>query len=98
MAAIETITVDLPAEIAESVHQAVEAGEYTSTSEAIGDAVRLWKLHRDFDDDTHGYSTEELRELVREGLESGPSPWDSMAEIKAEARRRWEAAAAKVDR
>jgi antitoxin ParD1/3/4 len=97
VAAVETITIDLPSEIAESVHQAVEAGEYTSTSEAIGDAVRLWKQYRDTHDDTHGYSIEELRELIREGLESGPSPWDSMAEIKAEARRRLEAAAGKVD-
>ncbi|MET7241815.1 type II toxin-antitoxin system ParD family antitoxin [Methylobacterium sp. EM32] len=98
MAAVESITVDLPSDIAEFVRQAVEAGEYASTSEAIGDAVRLWKQHRNVHDDTHGYSIEELRELVREGLESGPSQWDSMAEIKAEARRRWEASAPKVDR
>ncbi len=98
MAAVETFTVELPSEIAESVHQAVEAGEYTSTSEAIGEAVRLWKQHRDRHDATHGYSIEELRELVREGLESGPSQWDSMAEVKAEARRRFEVSAAKIDR
>jgi len=37
-----------------------------------------------------GYSAEELRALVQEGLDSGPSPYASMDEVKAEARRRLE--------
>jgi len=38
-----------------------------------------------------GYTIEELRDLVKEGLASGPSSLLSMEEIKAEARRRVEA-------
>jgi hypothetical protein len=37
-----------------------------------------------------GYTVEELRELVKEGLERGPNSLLSMEEIKAEARRRFE--------
>ncbi|WP_414127932.1 hypothetical protein [Rhizobium jaguaris] len=54
-------------------------------------SVREWKEHRDL----LGYTTEELRDLVNEGLASGPSAHASMADVKAEARRRLEAAVEK---
>ena len=44
MAAIERLTVTLPAEMAASVKSAVEAGDYASTSEVIRAALRDWKL------------------------------------------------------
>ena len=65
------------------MRSAVEAGEYASTSEAIRDAVREWKERRDL----LGYTVEELRVAVQEGLDSGTSEFGSMAEIIAEARR-----------
>lgn len=73
------------------VREAVEAGQYASTSEAIRDAVREWKERRDL----LGYTIDELRELVAEGFASGPSRRSSMDEVKAEARRRFETARAK---
>ena len=85
MSTVEKITIALTPEMVGFVRGTVEAGEYASTSEAIRDAVREWKERRDL----LGYTIEELRELVREGLESGPSPRASMDEVKAEARRRF---------
>ena len=37
-----------------------------------------------------GYTLEELRAAVKEGLESGTSKFTTMAEIKAEAHRRFD--------
>ncbi len=77
MATVEKITIALPAEMAGFVRRAVDAGEYASTSEAIRDLL--------------GYIIEELRGLVAAGIASGPSAWMTIADVKAEARRRFEA-------
>ncbi|KAA0686874.1 type II toxin-antitoxin system ParD family antitoxin [Neorhizobium sp. P12A] len=87
MATVEKITIALTSEMAGFVRNAVEAGEYASTSEVIRDAVREWKERRDL----LGYTVEDLRVLVQEGIDSGPSPLETMADVKAEARRRLEA-------
>lgn len=87
MATVEKITIALTPEMAGFVRAAVDAGEYASTSEAIRDAVREWKERRDL----LGYSVEELREMAEEGIASGPSSRPTMADVKAEARRRFEA-------
>ena len=88
MATVEKITSALTPEMAGFVRNAVDAGEYASTSEAIRDAVREWKERRDL----LGYTVEELRELVQEGIASEPSSRTTMADVKAEARRRFDAA------
>lgn len=44
----------------------------------------------DVDGGLMGYSVEELRAAVQEGVESGTSEFGSMAEIIAEARRTFE--------
>lgn len=86
MGKVEKITIALTQEMAEVVRNAVEAGGYASTSEVIREAVREWKERRDL----LGYTAEDLRLAVQEGLDSGPST-RSMAEVRAEARRRFEA-------
>lgn len=87
MATVEKITIALTSEMAVFVRSAVDAGEYASTSEAIRDAVREWKERRDL----LGYTVEDLRVLVQEGIDSGPSSRTTMAEVKAAARERLEA-------
>jgi len=86
MASAETITVALSPEMAGFVRRAVEAGEYASSDDAIREALQEWKDRRE----PLGYTVEELRKLVREGIDSGPSPYASMDEVKTEARRRLE--------
>ena len=46
MATVEKITISLAPEMAGLARNAVDAGEYASTSEAIGEAVREWKERR----------------------------------------------------
>jgi antitoxin ParD1/3/4 len=47
MAQIERLSIALPSPMADAVRQAVEAGEYASTSEVIRDALRLWESRRE---------------------------------------------------
>lgn len=47
MAAIERLTITLPADMAGLVKGAVDEGGYASTSEVIREALRDWKLKRE---------------------------------------------------
>ncbi|MDR5728846.1 MAG: ribbon-helix-helix protein, CopG family [Terriglobia bacterium] len=47
MAAIERLTITLPAEMAGLVKGVVDEGDYASTSEVIREALRDWKLKRE---------------------------------------------------
>lgn len=86
MGHVDKRSITLSPELAAAVDGAVEAGEYASASEVIRDALRLWKERRDL----YGYSLEELRALIRQGIDSGVSEkFVSMDELKAEARRRY---------
>lgn len=62
MGAIEKITISLPAEMLAEVRAAVEAGEFTSTSEVIRDALRQWGRKRT----VLALNEDELRRLVAE--------------------------------
>jgi len=46
MAATDKLTIALPRDLAELVRNQVRTGAYASSSEVIGDALRLWR-HRD---------------------------------------------------
>lgn len=86
MGHIDKRSITLSPELAAAIDGAVEAGEYASDAEAIGDALREWKERRD----NHGYTIAELRHLIQEGIDSGPGRFSSIDEIKAEARKRFE--------
>jgi antitoxin ParD1/3/4 len=47
LANIERLTVTLPSEMAAVVRDAVEGGDYASSSEVIREALRDWKLKRE---------------------------------------------------
>ena len=81
---VEKMSVALTQEMAEMVRQAVETGEYASSSEVVREALRGWKHRRDFNQT----GLEELRRLWTEGLQSGPGRYTTIQEIIAEARRR----------
>lgn len=88
MGHIDKRRITLSPELAAVVDDAVEAGEYASASEVVREALAQWKERRD----NFGYTTAELRVLIQEGIDSGPGRFASMEEIKAEARRRMDAA------
>jgi antitoxin ParD1/3/4 len=84
MANVQKVSVALTPEMLAMLREAVESGEYTSTSEVIRDALRGWKARRA----VYEMEVEELRKLWNEGLGSGAGSFNSIEEIKAEARRR----------
>lgn len=77
MGAVAKITISLPEEMLAEVKAAVEAGEFTNTSEAIRDALRHWQRARS----VLALNDAELRRLVTEGRDSGP-PVASEATLK----------------
>jgi antitoxin ParD1/3/4 len=77
MSKLEKITISLPAEMLAEIRTAVEAGEFSNTSEAIRDAVRHWRRSRAVV--TQG--GDDLRRLVAEGRDSG-APVDGQAALE----------------
>ncbi len=69
MPTVEKLSIALPPEMADLLHEAVKSGEYASASEVVRDALRAWKRQRKLETLELG----ELRRLIREGTESGPS-------------------------
>jgi antitoxin ParD1/3/4 len=69
MSNVEKLSVAVTPEMAALMRQAVEAGEYASTSEVVRDALRDWEYRRKQRDQ----AIIELRRLVQEGIDSGPS-------------------------
>ncbi|MDE1993272.1 MAG: type II toxin-antitoxin system ParD family antitoxin [Rhizobiaceae bacterium] len=89
MASVEKTTVEPAAYIAgSSIYKAVDACDCASTSEAVRDGN---ECRNSLD-----HAVEGLRDLVDDGLASGPSPFQSMDEVKAEARRRLEASGEEI--
>jgi antitoxin ParD1/3/4 len=83
MSNVQKVSIALTPEFMTLVKEAVDSGEYTSTSEVIRDALRHWKQRRAVQ-----LSTDELREVWQEGIASGPGRFKSIDAIKKEARRR----------
>jgi len=67
MADLREISVALSSEAVATTEEAIEAGEYASASEVVRDALPDWRERRAL----VSPSPEELRQLWREGLESG---------------------------
>lgn len=77
MSDIEKITISLPGEMVAEIKEAVAAGEFTNTSEAIREALRQWRRSRT----VITLNDEELRRLVAEGRASG-EPVDGEAVLR----------------
>ncbi len=92
MGALERITISLPEEMLAEIKTAIEAGEFTNTSEAIRDALRQWRRSRT----VIALNDEELRRLVDEGRQSG-EPVDGKA-VFERLRAKYTALSAEQDR
>jgi len=84
MPEIERLTITLPADMAALIRNAVDGGDYASSSEVVREALREWKMRRTL----RQHEQEELRRLWEEGLASGPGRFEDIGAVKAEARRR----------
>jgi len=65
MATVEKISIALPPEMVAVVRQAVEAGEYASSSEVVRDALRDWTQKRNL----RRQGIDELRQVWRQAME-----------------------------
>jgi antitoxin ParD1/3/4 len=61
---VEKISIALPPEMVAAVHQAVETGEYASSSEVVRDALRDWTQKRNL----RQQGINELRKVWREAM------------------------------
>jgi antitoxin ParD1/3/4 len=87
MSNVEKISIALTPDLALVVQQAVESGGYASTSEVIREALRDWKAKRLLREQ----QIEEIRNLWREGINSGTGRFGDVNSIIREAQRRFEA-------
>ena len=81
---VEKMSVALTPKMAAFVRDAVESGEYASSSEVIREALRDWKQKRLL----QLQNIDELRRLWQEGIDSGAGRYVDMEAIKQEAHRR----------
>jgi antitoxin ParD1/3/4 len=84
MSNVEKVSIALTQDMLATVKSAVASGDYASSSEVVREALRDWKLRRALE----AQSIEEVRGLVKAGIDSGFEPHNGMDEIKAEGRRR----------
>jgi antitoxin ParD1/3/4 len=68
MSNLREISIALSAEALAVIEEAVETGEYASASDVVREALRNWKDGRSAQREP---SADELRQLWREGMESG---------------------------
>jgi antitoxin ParD1/3/4 len=69
MGKVEKISIALPHDMVADLKAAVDRGEYATTSEVVREALRDWRLKRKVEE----LDVEDLRRLVQEGIDSGPS-------------------------
>jgi antitoxin ParD1/3/4 len=79
-----TININLTPHLEDIVRHKVTSGLYASASEVIREALRLMEEH----DHARAIKLEQLRQDIRDGLDSGePTPWNPN-EIKQEGRKK----------
>jgi antitoxin ParD1/3/4 len=88
MPTVEKISIALPPEMVAQVKEAVETGEYASSSEVVRDALRDWTQKRSL----RQQGIRELREVWREALENR-SPGVPADEVLDRLERKYQALA-----
>lgn len=89
MVKMETLTVDLPADVMAKVRGAVEDGEYRSENDVVSDALIAWASQR-------GEATEDvawLRQAWQESVDDG-APYVPMEEVMDRLEAKYKAIAA----
>lgn len=91
MPEIQKVSVALTGEQVASLKNAVDSGEYATTSEIVREALRDWQHKREL----HGKDVERLRQLWAEGKKSGPATRADLGKARQEARQRLSKAASR---
>ena len=88
MSTAEKISITLPPEIIALVREAVEAGEYSSSSEVVQEALRDWTQRRVPTQESQA----EIRRAWQEAIEN-PAPGIPADEVMERLRRKYQAKA-----
>jgi antitoxin ParD1/3/4 len=92
MPSVEKISIALPPEMVAQLRQAVETGEYASSSEVVRDALRDWTRKRQ----QQQSGIAELRQLWQEARADN-SPGLDPEEVFDELERKYQSIASKAD-
>lgn len=87
MGAVQKLSIALTPELAREIEAAIESGDYSTTSEVVRDALRVWKRQRSDREAALG----RLKQLWDEGLASGepepmPDDWAEQIIVRGRAR------------
>ena len=85
MSAIEKISIALPQEMVTRVREAVDSGEYASSSEVVRDALRDWTHRRAL----RREGIEELRRVWQQAIEN-PGPGVDAEEVLDRLERKYQ--------
>jgi antitoxin ParD1/3/4 len=85
---IQKVSVALTGEQLAALKEAVETGEYATTSEAVREALREWQWKREFRQMVEEKEIARLKKAWDEGVASGRAKPMDFDAILAEARRR----------
>jgi antitoxin ParD1/3/4 len=88
MASVEKISIALPPEMVALLRQAVETGEYASSSEVVRDALRDWTQKRNL----RQQGVEELRQVWQQAIEN-KKPGVPVEDVLDRLERRYQAMA-----
>ena len=88
MSTVEKISIALPPEMVSIVRQAVETGEYASSSEVVRDALRDWTQKRAL----RQQGIDELRQVWRQALQD-KTPGVSAEDVMDRLERKYKALA-----
>jgi antitoxin ParD1/3/4 len=89
---IQKVSIALTGEQLAALKEAVETGEYATTSEAVREALREWQWKREF----RGGELERLREAWDKGVASGRAAPMTRDDFLREARKRLKKATAEA--
>ena len=78
------ISISITEALDRTMKDAVKRGEYGSSSEVVREALRRWQANRE----REKAEIQRIRQLVQEGIDSGPGTYQSIDAIKKAARAR----------
>ena len=85
MSTVEKISIALPPEMAVIIRQAVETGDYASSSEVVRDALRDWQHKRRL----RQQGVDELRQVWQEAI-NDPRPGEPADDVLERLERRYQ--------
>jgi antitoxin ParD1/3/4 len=84
MSKVQKISIALTSELNDLLQEAVASGRYATSSEVVREALRDWSHY----EKAKSQALTSLKELIQEGIDSGPGRFSSVEEIIAEAKGR----------